>query len=488
MSGHENNWIVLFIVVPLTTAILTTLLRGHVLVQRVLGVVALAGLAALGVTLCATLPGETNLFFSPLGGWDPPFGIAIVFDGLSGLLITAVSVVALACLVDSVSSIPRPLEQGWFHPLFHLLVMGVNFSFLTGDLFNLFVAFEIMLMASYALMTLGGRAEQVKQAYKYVLLNLLGSTIFVLSAGLMYGMMGTLNYADLARLVHESRVSGEPLPSGFNAVCLLLMLVFALKGALFPLWFWLPDSYWTLPSSIGAMFGGLLSKVGVYAVLRLYPMVLSGPGQGESTAMTTILPIAAGATMVIAIIGAVGARRIRRLLCYVLISHVGYLVFGVLMLRDASFGATLHYMTQEMLVMGGLFLACGLVERVAGTDDLQELGGLYRRSPLLAGVVFVLLMSLAGIPPLSGFFGKALLVREGLASAHWWLVGATLFTAVVTIMAALRIWCHGFWMPARRACAPPEGAEWGAPRSPGGRASGPAGWPPPRWRSGCWRR
>lgn len=462
MSDHINNWIVVFVALPLATAILATLLRGRIMAQRVLGIVALTTLFCVGVGFCATLPAGTNLYLSRVGAWAPPFGIAIVVDGISGILLTTAALVALACFIDAFTSVPRRLEQGWFHPLFHLLVMGVNFSFLTGDLFNLFVAFEIMLMASYALMTLGGSADQVKQAYKYVLLNLLGSTIFVLGAGLMYGMMGTLNYADLARLVHEAHVHGRALPSGFKPVALLLLMVFGLKAALFPLWFWLPDSYWTLPPSVGAMFGALLSKVGVYAILRLYPMILVGAQ--PNPAVTILLPIAAGATMLVAIVGAIGTHEIRRLVCYVLISHVGYLIFGAIMLRDAASGASLNYMVQEMIVLAGLFLCCGVIERLAGTDDLQKLGGLYKRSRVVSIIVLLLLMSLSGVPPLSGFYGKAMLVREGLAGGWWLLVAATLTTGIVTLIAALRVWCHAFWMPQRaHTTAPPEGAEWGPP-------------------------
>lgn len=459
MEGLENNWIVAFVALPMATAIVTTMLRGRVLAQRVVGVASLATLGVFGVWLCATLPSESNLVMSRMGGWPAPFGIAIVFDGISGILLTSASVVSIACLVDSFSSIPKRLELGWFHPLFHLLVMGVNFSFLTGDLFNLFVAFEIMLMASYALMTLGGTADQAKQAYKYILLNLLGSGIFVLGAGVMYGLMGTLNYADLARMVAEAGVSGEALPAGFEAVAVLLLMVFGLKAAVFPLWFWLPDSYWTLPPSVGAMFSALLSKVGVYAILRLYPTVLSGTGEGS--AIGSILLVAAAFTMLLAIVGAIGTHHVRRLLAYVLMSHVGYLLFGVALMRDASIGGTLHYMTQEMMVMAGLFLCSGMIDRLAGRDDIHELGGLYKRSAPAAAITLVLLVSLCGIPPLAGFYGKALLVREGIDAGAWWLVGSTLVTAAVTLLAAMRIWCHAFWMPSRGK-ALPEGSTWGA--------------------------
>jgi multicomponent Na+:H+ antiporter subunit D len=340
MDESMNNWLALLVAIPMLAAIATTLLRPRIASQRVAGVVALGALVAMNAGLCWSLPSGTNLFMSMLGAWPAPFGIAAVYDGLSGALLLVTSVVGLSCYLACFSLLPRRMESGWFHPLYHLLIMGVNFSFLTGDLFNLFVAFEIMLMASYALLTLGSTRAQLSQAYKYVVLNLLGSTVFVLSAGLVYGMMGTLNYADLARLVAEAHATGEALPAGFQSVSVLLLFVFALKAAVFPLWFWLPDTYHTMPAPIAGAFAALLSKVGVYAILRLYPMAFGSPLLEGSPASSVILPLAAGFTMVIAIVGAIGATTMRRILAMVLMAHVGYLLFGVALMTGPAHAAT----------------------------------------------------------------------------------------------------------------------------------------------------
>ena len=463
MSPLTNNLIVLPVLVPMVAAIGTMLLRGSLAARRALGVLALGSTTAVGVWLLATLPDGSGAHVSLLGSWGAPYGIAVVYDGVSGLLITVGSIVALACFLHAVSTIGARLEGGWFHPLFHLLVMGVNYSFLTGDLFNLFVAFEIMLMASYALLCLGASREQISQAYKYVVLNLIASTIFVLGAGLLYGMLGTLNYADLARIVAESGAGGDPLPAGFGAVAVMLLFVFGLKAAMFPLWFWLPDTYHTMPASVGALFAALLSKVGVYAVLRLYPMIFAAPSLGAESVAGLLLPLAACLTMLLAILGAVGATSVRRLLSFVLMSHVGYLVFGVSVMTPEAHAGVLYYMAQEMLVMAGLFLCAGIIERHTGTDDLRSFSGLQGRAKWLGVAMLVLLLSLAGLPPFAGFFGKALLVREGIAAGSWILVGATLLTATLTLLAALRVWCHGFWMPGRgEGVLPPPGASFGA--------------------------
>lgn len=463
-----NNWIILMVVLPMAAGILTTLLRGRLLAQRVVGLAALGSTAVASVVFLLTLPAAGgDVWISRLGLWPAPYGIVVVFDGISGILLTAASVVGLAAFLYAIGNPDRRLERGWFHPLVHLLIMGVNFSFLTGDLFNLFVAFEIMLMASYALLCLSGGRRQISQAYKYVMLNMLASTVFVLCAGLVYGMMGTLNYADLARMVAATAAAGEEMPTGFQAVAIMLLFVFGLKGAVFPLWFWLPDTYPTLPVSIGALFAALLSKVGVYAVLRLYPMVFAAPAIAPEGVIMTILPITAAATMLIAILGAVSATTVRGILSLVLISHVGYLLFGVYVGIASSapdaLAATLFYMAQEMLVIGGLFICAGMIIRHAGSDDLHEIGGLGRRAPWLATCCFVLCIGAAGLPPMAGFYGKILFLREGFAAEQWVLSGAILVTSLLTLIALLKLWASAFWrMPRGTYLTPPAGATLGA--------------------------
>lgn len=453
------NLIALIVVIPLATGVLCALARRSTPLCRFIGLTALLANLGLVLAMLGSLGADQPMFVSMMGKWAPPFGIAIVFDGLSGTLLAIALTVAVAAYIHSWNLLPRHIEHGWFHPLFHMLILGVNFSFLTGDLFNLFVAFEIMLMASYALMCLGGTRQQMSQAFKYVLLNLVGSTVFVLTAGMIYGVTGTLNYADLARFVAENEGA---LPTGFQALAVALLFVFCLKAAVFPLWFWLPDTYHTLPSSIGAVFAALLSKVGVYAVLRMYPMAFANPGVDDLELVRTILAILAGVTMVLAILGAVGATNLRRVVAMILIAHVGYLIFGVTMMNAESFAATLHYMAQEMIIIAGLMLCIGLIEQRAGSVDLRELGGLARRYPLLSTMFFLLAMGLVGIPPLSGFYGKAVLLREGASSGAWWLVGATTFTAVLTLVAIARVWITAFWSELKGPLLDlPEGAKAG---------------------------
>jgi multicomponent Na+:H+ antiporter subunit D len=448
-----NHWIILFTLIPLATGLVSVPLINVRWASRTLGAVSLAATFGLAVAMLWTIR-DGEVMTSQMGGWAAPFGISMVFDSLSGLLLATASVVALGSYIHSFCSLDPVTERRYYHPLMHLLMFGVNLSFLTGDLFNLFVAFEIMLMASYALLVIGASKPQLNQAYKYVLLNLLASTIFVMAAGMVYGMMGTLNIADLARIVSERQMAGESLPTGFTALGVLLLLVFGLKGAFFPLWFWLPDTYWTTPIAVAGLFGGMLTKVGVYAVARTFPLVFAqapptgGDPTDSRTLLLLILAISAGFTMLLAVLGAVSQHNVRRILSVHVISQVGYMVFGLALMTPWAIAGCVFYMIQHMVVKCSLFLCCGVMEKHAGTDDLDKLGGLLKRDVLLATLFFIAAMSLVGLPPLSGFFGKLVIIREGFEiPGAWWLAVIGLLTGALTLLSMLKIWSYGFWNP-----------------------------------------
>lgn len=452
-----NHWIILFIVIPMGTGILSIPFMGRKYVQRTLGTISFAATTLLSIFLLITIKEEGTILVSQMGDWPPPFGITVVFDSLSGLLLAASSMVALGCYINSFSLLKSSVERRYFHPMIQFLMFGVNLSFLTGDLFNLFVSFEIMLMASYAMLTLGGERKQLTQAYKYILLNLVASTIFVISAGLIYGMMGTLNYADLARIVAERTApGGGGLPTGFTAVSIMLLMVFGLKGAIFPLWFWLPDTYYTCPVSIAGMFAGMLTKVGIYATCRTFPLIFAH-GEGTSLVML-IIAVSAAFTMFLGVLGAVSNHEVRRILAVHVISQVGYMVFGIAVMTANALAGCLFYMIQHMVVKSSLFLCCGIMEKYSGTDDLNKMGGLLKRDPLLATMFFVAAMSLVGLPPLSGFFGKLVIIQAGWEN-YWWLSVLGLATGALTLLSMLKIWSYGFWSPSKgNHVVVPEGA------------------------------
>lgn len=449
----NTNLIILLCVIPLVAGVLNVFLINHRAASRCVGIasfVLVLGLALKFLLYTAPLTGADSVLVSQMGGWRAPFGITMVFDSLSGLLIAAAATVALGSYIHSFSTLDPAVERRYYHPLMQLLLFGVNMSFMTGDLFNLFVAFEVMLMASYSLLVIGTGFKQMRQAYKYVLLNVLASTIFLMAAGMVYGMFGTLNIADLARIVAE--IEADPsrsLPAGFTALAVMFLLVFGLKGAFFPLWFWLPDTYYTIPIAVAGLFGGLLTKVGVYTVARLFPLIFASNGEvgGISQTIQVILIVSAAFTMFLAVLGAVSQHEVRRILSIHVISQVGYMVFGIAVMSGNALAGCAFYMIQHMVVKCALFLCCGVMEKHTGTDDLDKLGGLLKRDWKLGVLFFIAAMSLVGLPPLSGFFGKMVIIRSGFGEGFWYLGIIGLVTGALTLLSMLKIWSYGYWNP-----------------------------------------
>ena len=450
----NTDLIILLCVIPLVAGVLNVFLINHRAASRCVGIasfVLVLGLALKFLLYTAPLTGADSVLVSQMGGWRAPFGITMVFDSLSGLLIAAAATVALGSYIHSFSTLDPAVERRYYHPLMQLLLFGVNMSFMTGDLFNLFVAFEVMLMASYSLLVIGTGFKQMRQAYKYVLLNVLASTIFLMAAGMVYGMFGTLNIADLARIVAEIEADpGRSLPAGFTALAVMFLLVFGLKGAFFPLWFWLPDTYYTIPIAVAGLFGGLLTKVGVYTVARLFPLIFASNGEvgGISQTIQVILIVSAAFTMFLAVLGAVSQHEVRRILSIHVISQVGYMVFGIAVMSGNALAGCAFYMIQHMVVKCALFLCCGVMEKHAGTDDLDKLGGLLKRDWKLGVLFFIAAMSLVGLPPLSGFFGKMVIIRSGFGEGFWYLGVVGLVTGALTLLSMLKIWSYGYWNPA----------------------------------------
>ncbi len=456
---EQTHLLSLLLVIPLAFGVLSLAFVQHVPLCRALGVTSLismlVGIAFLLLRVTGS-EGAESVLVAQSGSWPAPWGISLVFDRLSGMLVAATVTVALACYIYSFSTLSPEVERRYFHPLYQFIVLGVTLSFLTGDLFNLFVAFEVMLMASYALLTLGLSRPQLANAYKYVLVNLLASGVFVAAAGMTYGMTGTLNMADLARIVSEARLHDAmiqasltppeavtPLPTGFTALGVTLLLVFGTKAALFPLWFWLPDTYWTAPAPILAFFGGVLTKVGIYALARLYPMAFAA---GDETGyIVFIFTVAAGFTMLLGVMGALGYHRVRRILCMQLIVGVGYMLLGLASMTPDGLGGTVFYMLHSMVLTAALFLAGCLIERHTQTDNLKQFAGLLQRDGKLALMIFVGSITLIGLPPLSGFFGKAMVIRESWATGNSLLAITALVVGALTLFSLMRLWSRGFW-------------------------------------------
>lgn len=402
----------------------------------ILSIFALVAVAGL-FTWSTSVDGPQALW---LGDWLPPLGIALVVDRLSALMLLVASVVALGVLLfatgQDAEELKRETPVSIFHPTFLLLMAGVSNAFLAGDLFNLFVGFEILLFASYVLLTLGGTADRVRAGTTYVVVALLSSTLFLISIAALYAATGTVNLAHLAVRIG---VLDEPVQLLLHG---LLLVTFGIKAAVFPLSSWLPDSYPTAPAPVTAVFAGLLTKVGVYAIIRTETLLFPGH------AFDTLLMWAALATMLIGILGAIAQVEIKRMLSFTLISHIGYMIFGIAMNSSIGLAAAIFYTAHHITIQATLFLVTGLIERRGGTSNLDGLGGLLKVAPLLALMFFIPAINLAGVPPFSGFVGKLGLLQAASVVGTplaWVVLAGGVVTSLLTLMAMAKVWHRAFW-------------------------------------------
>lgn len=420
------------IVLPVVAAGISMALWRRVVVQQVLGVgVLTAGVAGSVALVAAVREGPVAVH---VGGWTAPVGITLVADLLSALLLTVSLLTVLAVFVFAIGQPRADKGAFYFHPLYLLLTAGVSASFLTGDLFNLFVAFEVMLSVSYVLITLGGRRDQVRSGMTYVVINLAASTLLVGTVALVYAATGSVNMADVA-----VRLEGHS-PGLRHMLGTLLFITFGIKAAVFPLFFWLPDSYPTAPVTVTAVFAGLLTKVGVYAIIRTQTLFFPG----DEIATTAILAVAA-LTMVVGVLGAIAQDDMKRILSFHIVSQIGYMLFGLGLYSVAGIAAAIFYMIHHIPVKTALFLVAGLIETLTGTAALHSLGGLLRRTPFAAVAFLMVALSLAGIPPLSGFVGKLVLLQAGLAQGAWVVSGTSLAVGLLTLFSMTKIWAAVFW-------------------------------------------
>lgn len=429
------------IVLPLLAAGLSVALSRLRAVQRLLSLLTLSvTLVASGVLL--HVADRDGAAVVQVGGWAAPAGISLVADRLSTLLLVVSSAVLLAVLCYAIGqgvADGRRSTPAVFHPCYLVLAAGIAMAFLTGDLFNLFVAFEVMLVASYVLITLDGGREQVRAGMTYVVVSLLASVLFVTVVALIYAATGTVNLADAA-------VRLQDVPEGVRlALGLTLLVVFGVKAAIFPLFSWLPDSYPTAPSPVTAVFAGLLTKVGVYAILRTQTLLF--PGMERIAAVLLVLAVL---TMVVGILGALVQDDVKRVLSFTIVSHIGYMLLGLGLYSAAGLAGAIVYTVHHIVVQTTLFLVAGLMERREGTSSLTRAGGLQHVAPLLAVLYLVPALSLAGIPPLSGFVAKLGLLQAGLADGTVLAVvavGAAVLTSLLTLYAVGRVWTAVFWGP-----------------------------------------
>ena len=429
-----NNIVILPIIIPVVMGLLMVIFPKNIRFHRLSSIMAVLLLGIVSVLLMADIR-ENGIQVLQVGGWEAPFGISIVADMFSTLLLLSSSVVSLFCLLYAFRSIGREREEHYFYPLFLFLIAGVNGSFLTGDLFNLFVCFELMLISSYVLISLGGTKRQLRESIKYILVNVVSSFLFLLAVAYLYAMTGTLNLADLSLRIAEVGQDGL-----MTAVSLLFLIVFSMKAALF-LFFWLPGSYSAPPTAVAAIFAALLTKVGIYAIFRMFTLVF----YHEPQITHLFIGILGAITMVLGALGAVAYDDIKKILTYNVVVGVGFIMAGLASFTMYGVTGSIYYLIHDIIIKALIFLLGGTIIHLIGTSKFNEVSGLIRNHPFLGWMFFIAALSLSGIPPLSGFLGKVFITRGTFEAEYFWLGAIGLLTSLMVLYSVMKIFMNVFW-------------------------------------------
>ncbi|MFU8897723.1 multisubunit sodium/proton antiporter MrpD subunit [Roseinatronobacter thiooxidans] len=431
------SWVlVLPIAVPFATAVVAYLARNYPAGRWISLAGSALSLVVSAILMVAVL--NEGVIAAQMSNWNAPFGITLVADYLSAVMVVITAITGLATAIYALGEIPEETESLGFYALFQVLIAGVTGAFLTGDLFNLYVWFEVMLIASFSLLVIGGGKERLDAGIKYVALNLVSTLIFLSGIGLLYGVTGTLNMADLRQAVANAENQGL-----ITVIAMMFMVGFGVKAAVFPLFFWLPASYHTPYFTISAVFAGLLTKVGVYAMMRMFTLVFVG----DVGFTHEILIWVSLLTMFTGVIGAAAQSDFRKILSFHIISQIGYMTLGLALFTPLALMGGVFYLVHHIIVKANLFFVAGLAKQYAGSTDLNKIGGLYKSSPLLAALFIIPAFSLAGFPPLSGFWAKYLIVKAALEIDAWFIAFVSLLVGLLTIFSMTKIWGMAFWKP-----------------------------------------
>ncbi|TQD40481.1 proton-conducting transporter transmembrane domain-containing protein [Haloflavibacter putidus] len=422
------------LLLQLLLSIILMFMWRHINAQRVVSIIGSAvGVLLSGMLLYQVWTEGTQLMQA--GSWSAPFGISFVADVLSSTLVLLTSIAGFAVSsFSSASVIPARLRFGYF-AIFHFLILGLIGAFLTGDIFNLYVWFEIIIISSFVLITLGGEKAQIEGAVKYFTLNFLASIIFLTAIAVMYGLVGSLNMADLAVLVPKIENQGL-----LRVAALLFLVGFGIKSSVFPLYFWLPASYHTPPSAVSAIFGGLLTKVGVYAIIRIFGLLfLDDPFIADMLSIIAVLTLFSGA------VGALVQRNLRKVFSYLIICHIGFMIMGLGMFTEVAIAGAVFYLIHDIVIKTNLFMIAGVIYRIKGTINIKKLGGLYESHPLLSLLIIIPFFSVIGIPPFSGFWPKISLIIGAYQDLDYVAIGAIIFASLLTLLIISKIWSEVFW-------------------------------------------
>ncbi|KAA9023988.1 Na+/H+ antiporter subunit D [Niallia endozanthoxylica] len=436
-----TNLIILPILIPLFTGAILILLYKQITAQRVVAMI--SSIATIITSwLVVQKVREDGIQSLNVSSWDAPFGITLVSDMMAALLVLTTSVIGFVCLIYSFKSIGKEREKHYYYAVFNFLLVGVNGAFTTGDIFNLFVFFEVMLMSSYVMLVLGGTKVQLRESIKYLLVNVISSALFVIAVAYLYSVVGTLNMAHISARISEISTNG--MPGILSVIAVMFLIVFGLKGAIFPLYFWMPGSYAAPPIPVLALFGALLTKVGVYSITRTYTLFFY-----HDMDTFGLLSILALLSIIVGVIGAIAFWDMKNIVIYNIIIAVGVILYGVSVLNTASITGAINYLIHDMIIKAALFLLIGIVIYITGTSDLRKVSGLITRYPGLGWTFFIAALALAGIPPLSGFVGKLLIVQGGFEGESF--VGAfiVLMSSLLVLFSIMKIFINGFWGKSR---------------------------------------
>ena len=405
---NMNNFVILPILVPLLAAVLLIFMNRHVMLMRIFSTAASCVSIVISAALVQTVftHGIQTL---TLGGWKAPYGIVLAADQLAALLVLTTAIIGLLVTLCSFRSIGEKRERAFYYSGVQFLLAGVSGAFLTGDLFNMYVFFELLLIASYMLIVLGGTKIQLRESLKYIVFNIVSSAFFVIGVGYLYAVTGTLNMADLSVKISESGQTGL-----ITVIGVLLLVVFGLKGGIFPLYFWMPGSYYAPPAAISALFGSLLTKVGLYAILRVFTLIFI-----HDTGFT------------------------HQLMMWLAMLTVLFGVIGSIAFSDVM--KIVIYLIHDMLIKGALFMLAGTLIALTGTASLHKMGGLITRYPVLGWLFFISAISLAGIPPFSGFVGKLKIAEGGFDKGETLFSVLILVSSLLVLYSVLKVFTTAFW-------------------------------------------
>lgn len=421
------------ILIPFIFIVILIIVRSNSWAQW-LGVIGSVLLCAVSIYLFSLLSVQKVIVLN-MGGWEAPFGITLVIDYFSCIMLIAASVIVFCISVYSIFNMEGKHKHTKFYVFFFSLVMGVNGAFITGDVFNLYVWFEVILISSFVLITLGNSKEQLEGGIKYMALNLIGSLLFLAGLGLIYGKTGTLNMAQLAEILRNNHQA-----ISINTSAMLFFIAFGIKAAVFPLFFWLPSSYHTPNIAITSLFAGLLTKVGIYALIRFFTLFFVQDQQFWHN----LLLIIAGFTMVTGGIAASAHYETRRILSYHIISQIGYIVMGLGIFTPLAIAGAIFFTIHNMVAKTNAFFVAGIINKITGSFYLKDIGGLLKRSPLLAILFVVPAFALVGVPPLSGFFAKFILIKAGIEDGHYLVTVVAILTAMLTLFSMIKIWSEAY--------------------------------------------